>query len=162
MISMMFETPMAPAASVPTPTIHIRSLIPVKRPWILSYSSSRLKCPMPRLSCGETLWRARRISRTFSSTTEAGTPSTEVTAIQCDPVGGVERLLEGRERDEDRLGVAVAVVAALAGAEEADDLEVDAVDPDRPGRSDPPSGSKSTSWTRVPMTATLRFSSTSS
>ena len=82
MISMMLVTPIAPAARVPMPTIQIRVRMPPKRPWIFPYSSSRLKCPKARVSSGATLWRSLSRARTFSSATEAGTPSFAVTANQ--------------------------------------------------------------------------------
>ncbi len=39
-MSMMFDTPIAPAARVPRPTSHISAWIPVKRPWTFRNSSS--------------------------------------------------------------------------------------------------------------------------
>jgi hypothetical protein len=48
-----------------------------------------------------------------------------------DLVGGVERLLEGRERHVDGLRVAVGLAAGVARAEDPDHLEPDAVDLDR-------------------------------
>ena len=64
------------------------------------------------------------MSSTFFSTTEALTPSAEVTAIQCTSLPALKACWKVVNGTKIVCGVAVALVAALAGAEDADHLEL--------------------------------------
>ena len=78
----MFETPMAPANSVPRPTSHIRMLTPLNRLLIIWNISSVLKTPQPSSSVGSTKCALAMVSRIRGVIFDITTPGLPVAAIK--------------------------------------------------------------------------------
>ena len=78
---MMFETPMAPARSVPSPTSQMRKLTPRKSESSNWNSTSVLNTMMPCSSVGSTVWARPMVSRMRGASCDITTPGRPVRAI---------------------------------------------------------------------------------
>ena len=78
---MIFDTPMAPANSVPSPTSQMRKLTPLKSDSSTWKSTSVLNTITPCSSVGSTRWARATVARTWSVTLLITTPGRPVIAI---------------------------------------------------------------------------------
>ena len=92
--------------------------------------TNMLNEPIASWSSGATRWCRASASRTWRSSSGPSAPGFAVSAKKPDAIADVERGLQRRERHEQRVRVAIALLAGAQRARDADDLEVDAADLD--------------------------------
>ncbi len=128
--SMMLLTPMTPAASVPMPTTHTRKRMPVEHAGeLLVFDFHVPRAERAQVVRGHAMPGAQHDFGALLGD-RCGHAVARLDRQPPDRASGVERLLERRQWNVDRLRLLVAALTGLQRAKQADDRERDALDRD--------------------------------